>query len=143
MANLLAVDGTNFPDVIALNCASAALSLSSIPWNGPIGACRVGYSNSKKEFIINPTRKELVDSSLNLIVAGTKSKLTVMLEAEASNLDKGIFLDGIHHGLEASQLVANAISQEVVKSGKVKRLTQENSPRYVLLPALSFTWASK
>ena len=48
----------------------------------------MGYSNAKKQFIINPSRKELSDSSLNLVVAGTKSKLTVMLEAESSNLEK-------------------------------------------------------
>ena len=122
VANLLAVDGTNFPDVLALNCASAALSLSNIPWNGPIGAARVGYSKSRKEFITNPTRKELSESSLNLVLAGTKSKLTVMLEAEASNVNKELFIDGIHHGLEACQLVANAIAQEAVKSGKPKRI---------------------
>ena len=86
------MDGTNYPDVVALNCASAALSLSNIPWNGPVGAARVGYSKTKKEFIINPTRKELSESTLNLVVAGTKSQLTVMLEAEASNLNKGIYL---------------------------------------------------
>ena len=101
--------------------------MSNIPWNGPIGATRVGYSNAKKQFIINPTRKELSDSSLNLIVTGTKSKLTVMLEAEASNLDKELFVDGIHHGLEACQLVANAIAQEAVKSGKPKRLISDST----------------
>ena len=81
----------------------------------------MGYLNGKKRFIINPTRKELSDSSLNLVVAGTKSKLTVMLEAEASNLDKELFIDGIHHGLEACQLVANAIAKEAAISGKAKR----------------------
>ncbi len=121
VANLLAVDGLVFPDVIALNAASAALSLSSIPWNGPIGAVRVGYSTNNSEFIINPTRKEMATSPLNLIVAGTQSKLTVMLEAEASNFDSGLFVDGIYHGLESCQIIADAIAKETANSGKEKR----------------------
>ena len=115
----MAVDGLNFPDIVALNAASAALSVSNIPWNGPIGAVRVGYCNG--EFLINPVRKEMASSSLNLVVAGTKTKLTVMLEAEASNLDKELFLEGIACGLESCQLIADTISKEAVKIGKRKR----------------------
>ena len=115
------MDGTQFPDVVALNSASAALSLSDIPWNGPVGAVRVGYSPNLNEFIINPSRKQLSESSLNLLVTGTKTKLTVMLEAEASNIDASMFLDGIYFGLESCQLIAEAINQEAVRNGKIKR----------------------
>ena len=123
------MDGTNLPDIIALNSASAALSLSDIPWNGPIGAVRVGYSSKNQQFIINPNRKELSQSSLNLVLAGTRSKLTVMLEAEGSNFDKSLFVDGIYHGLEACQLVAEAILKETSASGKAKRPISSNPQR--------------
>ncbi|KAF6105559.1 polyribonucleotide nucleotidyltransferase 1 [Phyllostomus discolor] len=68
LCNLLAVDGVNEPDVLAINGASLALSLSDIPWNGPIGAVRVGIIDG--ECVINPTRKEISSSTLNLVVAG-------------------------------------------------------------------------
>ena len=123
------MDGTQFPDVVALNSASAALSLSDIPWNGPVGAVRVGYSANLNEFIVNPSRKQLSESSLNLLVTGTKTKLTVMLEAEASNIDASMFLDGIYFGLESCQLIAEAIHQEAVKNGKPKRTISEPTSR--------------
>lgn len=82
MCNMLAVDGVNSPDVISINAASAALALSDIPWNGPVGAVRVGIIDN--EMIINPTRKELQLSMLNLIVTATKRNLVVMLEGQAN-----------------------------------------------------------
>ena len=62
VANLLAIDGTNLPDVIALNAASASLAFSNIPWNGPVGAVRVGHT-PESGFIVNPTRHELTNRS--------------------------------------------------------------------------------
>jgi polyribonucleotide nucleotidyltransferase len=69
---MLAVDSVNDPDVLSINAASAALSMSDIPWNGPVGAVRVGKPVGSTNFIINPTRKELTSSELNLIVTGKK-----------------------------------------------------------------------
>ena len=90
---------------MALNGASAALALSDIPWNGPIGAARVAYSNSftngTSGFVLNPTRKELrtiseqSGTSLNMLVSGDKNGLVVMLEADAGNLDRSLFFDAI------------------------------------------------
>lgn len=77
---MLAVDGVNNPDVISINAASTALSLSDIPWNGPIGAVRVGLAGS--DILINPTRKELQESTLNLVISATKKNLVVMLEGK-------------------------------------------------------------
>lgn len=68
ICNMLALDGMHEPDVLAINGASAALAISNIPWNGPVGAARVGLIKDK--FITNPTRLELAESSLNLIVTG-------------------------------------------------------------------------
>jgi polyribonucleotide nucleotidyltransferase len=84
MCNLLAVDSVNDPDVVCINAASAALSLSDIPWNGPVGAVRVGLIGS--EVIINPTRREQADSALNLIVTAMNHNLVVMLEGAAENI---------------------------------------------------------
>ncbi|XP_072391010.1 polyribonucleotide nucleotidyltransferase 1, mitochondrial [Diabrotica undecimpunctata] len=81
VCNMLAVDGVNNPDILAINAASAALSLSDIPWNGPIGAVRVGFIDN--ELIINPTRRELQASSLNLVVSAMRKSLVVMLEGNA------------------------------------------------------------
>jgi len=84
MCNLLAVDSVNDPDIVCINAASAALSLSDIPWNGPVGAVRVGLVGS--EILVNPTRREQADSSLNLIVTAMKQSLVVMLEGSAENV---------------------------------------------------------
>lgn len=81
VCNMLAVDGVNNPEVLAINAASAALSLSDIPWNGPIGAVSVGLIGN--DLIINPTRKEQQQSVLNLVVSATKHNLVVMLEGNA------------------------------------------------------------
>lgn len=78
VCNMLAVDGVNNPDVVAINAASAALALSDIPWNGPVGAVRVAYIDG--EVVVNPTRKELQGSDLNLVVTAAKQNLVVMLE---------------------------------------------------------------
>lgn len=64
VCNLLAVDGVNDADVVALNAASASIALSDIPWNGPVGAVRVGKAPNSSSFIINPTRKELADTQV-------------------------------------------------------------------------------
>ncbi len=64
VCNLLAVDSVYDPDVLALNAASASLALSDIPWNGPVGAVRVGKLPDSTSFLVNPTRKELIKSQV-------------------------------------------------------------------------------
>ena len=104
-----------------MNAASAALATSNIPWNGPIGAVRVGYLKGK--IVMNPQRMQLVspDNLLNIVVAGTSQGYTVMLEAEAKNLDKSLFLDGISFGLEGCSAIAREIHAEVDKRGRQQR----------------------
>lgn len=91
ICNLLAVDSVNDPDIVSINAASAALSLSDIPWNGPVGACRVGMVGT--EYLINPTRREQAESSLNLIVTAMKHNLVVMLEGVAENVLLPVIFD--------------------------------------------------
>jgi polyribonucleotide nucleotidyltransferase len=80
----LAVDGVNNPDVINISAASAALTLSDIPWNGPVGAVRVSICNN--EIIMNPTRREQSQSILNIVESATCHNLAVMLEAAVDNI---------------------------------------------------------
>ena len=125
MCNLLAVDGVNIPDIVSINAASAALTLSDIPWNGPVGAVRVGLIDN--EVIINPTRKELSQSALNLVVSATRHNLVVMLEAAADNVLQQDFLKGIKAGVKECQNVIQAIQQLQKHYGKAKREFEPSS----------------
>ena len=130
VCNLLSTDGIHDPSVVALNGASAALSMSDIPWNGPIGAARVGYIDST--FILNPTRKQSKKlltrskNALNLLLAGTKDGMVVMLEADSANLDPKLVLDGIEFGLNSTSKIADNIHTEAVSSAITKRLNPYN-----------------
>lgn len=119
VCNVLAVDSVNNPDVLSINAASAALSISDIPWSGPIGAVRVGMIDN--EIIINPTRKEMQLSILNLVVSATKQNLVVMLEANANNILQQDFLKAIKTGTKEAQHVINNIEKMQKEFGKPKR----------------------
>ncbi|XP_075606012.1 polyribonucleotide nucleotidyltransferase 1, mitochondrial [Balearica regulorum gibbericeps] len=123
LCNLLAVDGVNDPDVLAINGASAALALSDIPWNGPIGAVRVGLVDG--ETIINPTRKQMLSSALNLVVAGAPQSQVVMLEATAENILQQDFCHAIKVGVKHTQQIIQGIQQLVKERGVVKRTVQK------------------
>ena len=125
MCNLLAVDGVHDPDVISINAASAALSVSDIPWNGPIGAVRVGLIDN--EVIVNPTRKEQSDSILNLIVVAAHQNLVVMLEATADCVKQQDFLKAIKIGVRECQHVVQGIQKLQKEKGKPKRQLDEKS----------------
>ncbi|KAM9364268.1 polyribonucleotide nucleotidyltransferase 1, mitochondrial [Pholidichthys leucotaenia] len=123
LCNLLAVDGVNDPDVLAINAASAALALSDIPWGGPIGAVRVGIIDG--ETVINPTRSEMVSSTLNLIVAGAPSNQVVMIEASAENVLQQDLCHAVKVGVKHTQQIILAIQrlaqeQKVTKRAPVK-----------------------
>ncbi len=103
------------PDIFALIGASAALAISGIPFNGPIGAARVGYLDG--QYIINPTATQLKTSQLDLVVAGTEQAV-LMVESEAKQLSEEIMLGAVVHGHEQMQVVINAIHSLVQKAGK-------------------------
>lgn len=123
ICNILAMDSYNNPDVNAINAASAALSVSDIPWNGPIGAVRLGYVDN--EVLINPTRKELQSSKLNLVVSATKQNLVVMLEGYADNILQQDLLKAIKVGTKEAQLIVNGIEKLQKICGKSKRNLEE------------------
>lgn len=122
MCNMLAIDGVNDPDVISINAASAALSLSDIPWNGPVGAVRVGLVN--EDVVINPTRKQMQNSSLNLIVTAAQGSLVVMLEGSADNLLQPDFFKALKAGVKECQIIVQSISQLQKRYGKPKRTVE-------------------
>ena len=105
-ATVMSYDGENDPGIVALIGCSAALTLSGIPFFGPIGACRIGYIDGK--FVVNPTYAEAKESNLDLVVAGT-SEGVLMVESEASELSEALMLDAVVKGHEAFQPVIEAI----------------------------------
>ncbi|XP_037876133.1 polyribonucleotide nucleotidyltransferase 1, mitochondrial isoform X2 [Bombyx mori] len=119
VCNMLAMDGTNLPETVAINAASAALALSDVPWNGPVGAVRLGQIDN--ELIINPTRKELEKSVLNLIVTATSSNLVVMLEGSASDILQQDLLKAIKLGTKEAQQIVRGIEKLQKDHGKMKR----------------------
>ena len=99
-------DLENDPDIVAMVGASAALTLSGVPFMGPIGAARVGYIGG--EYVLNPHVDEMPESSLDLVVAGT-TEAVLMVESEAKELDEEIMLGAVMFGHKAFQPVINAI----------------------------------
>src|SRR6202008_813254 len=95
-------------DIPAMLAVSAALTLSGIPFNGPIGACRVGYVDG--HYVLNPTATQLKESKLNLVVAGTEAGV-MMVESEALELSEDAMLGGVMFGHEQMQAAIQAIHE--------------------------------
>ncbi|MEE2689663.1 MAG: polyribonucleotide nucleotidyltransferase [Pseudomonadota bacterium] len=106
ICTVLAHDLENDPDIVSLVGASAALTISGVPFMGPIGGCRVGYLDGN--FVLNPQQDELVGSSLDLVVAGTREGV-LMVESEAQELEEETMLKAVTFGHEQSQAVINMI----------------------------------
>ncbi len=106
VATVISHDLENDPDIVALIGCSAALTISGIPFLGPIGGARVGYINS--QFVINPTMQEIKESSLDLVVAGTQEGV-LMVESEAKELSEELMLEAVMEGWKAFQPVINGI----------------------------------
>ena len=106
VCTLLSHDLENDPDIVALVGASAALTLSGVPFLGPIAGARVGYIDN--EYVLNPTRQQLFDSTLDLVVAGTQTSV-LMVESEAQQLSEEIMLGAVMHGHKGFQPVIDAI----------------------------------
>ncbi|XP_039312825.1 polyribonucleotide nucleotidyltransferase 1, mitochondrial isoform X2 [Solenopsis invicta] len=122
MCNMLAIDGMNDPDVIAINGASAALSVSDIPWNGPVGAVRLGMIDN--EIIVNPTRRQIQDSILNLIITAAKQNLIIMLEGSANEILEQQLRKAIKLGVKECQSIVAAITNLQKTCGKTKRVLE-------------------
>ncbi|WWO97297.1 MAG: polyribonucleotide nucleotidyltransferase [Candidatus Dasytiphilus stammeri] len=115
IATVLSLDPRINPDIVALIGTSAALSISGIPFKGPIGAARVGYIDNK--YLLNPTIEELKYSNLDLIVSGTENAI-LMVEAESKFISEDQMLEAIIYGHEQQQIVIKNIKLLVDEVGK-------------------------
>ncbi|MGE8547587.1 polyribonucleotide nucleotidyltransferase [Alcaligenes sp. WGS1538] len=103
------------PDIAAMLGASAALAISGIPFNGPVGAARVGYVDG--QYVLNPSATQLKSSDLDLVVAGTEAAV-LMVESEAKQLSEEVMLGGVVYAHEQMQAAINAIHELVEEAGK-------------------------
>jgi polyribonucleotide nucleotidyltransferase len=115
VATVMSVNPEVDSDIAALIGCSAALTLSGIPFNGPIGAARVGYLNG--EYVLNPTATQLKESQLNLVVAGTEHAV-LMVESEAQELSEDVMLGSVVFGHREMQTAINAINELADQAGK-------------------------
>ena len=118
IAFVLSADTENDPDTVAINAASCALTLSDLPFQGPIGAVRVGLVNG--QFVVNPTYSEMRDSLLNIMVAGTKDGI-VMIESGAKQVKEETVVDAIEFAHNEIKKICGAISELRERAGKPKR----------------------
>ena len=108
IATVMSLDPNIDPDIAAIIGASASIAITGVPFEGPIGAARVGYKDG--EFLLNPNVSELVSSDLDLVVAGTNDAV-LMVESEANMLAESVMLDAVMYGHEQMQVVINAINE--------------------------------
>ncbi|HYD79297.1 MAG TPA: polyribonucleotide nucleotidyltransferase [Paucimonas sp.] len=115
IVHVLSVNPEIDPDIVSMIATSAALCVSGIPFNGPIGAARVGYVNG--EYVLNPTVSQLAKSDLDLVVAGTEQAV-LMVESEANQLSEEVMLGSVVFGHEQMKVVIDAIHDLVRDGGK-------------------------
>jgi polyribonucleotide nucleotidyltransferase len=132
VATVLSHDLENDPDIVALVGCSAALTLSGIPFFGPVAAARVGYANG--EYILNPTADQMGDSALDLVLAGT-SEGVLMVESEARELSEDVMLGAVTFGHTAFQPVIQAIIELAEHAAKEPWALTEKSEEELALAA--------
>ena len=118
ICTVMSAEKTLDPDIIALIGTSAALAISGIPFNGPVGAARVGYTDEVGYFI-NPNYKALETSELDMVVAGTQDAV-LMVESQANELPEDIMLGAVLYAHQEMQVVIAAIKELVKDAGKVR-----------------------
>ena len=123
LATVISYDGENDPDIVSIIAVSAALTLSGVPFMGPIAAARVGFIND--EYILNPTKEQLNgECKLDLVVAGTDSAV-LMVESEAMELSEEIMLGAVSFGQDSFKPVTKAIIKLAEKAAKEPRELEE------------------
>ena len=115
IATVMSANRDTDPDIIAMIGCSAALAVSGIPFNGPIGAARVGYADGR--YLLNPGHEALAGSALNMVVAGTESAV-LMVESEANELSEDQMLGGVLYGQQEMRPVIAAIGELAAEAGK-------------------------
>ena len=130
VATVLSHDMENDPDIVALIGCSAALTLSGIPFFGPVGAARVGYENG--EYILNPTVAQMENATLDLVLAGTAEGV-LMVESEARELPEDVMLGAVNFGHAAFQVVIQAIIELAEHAAKEPWTLPEQSEAEIVL----------
>ena len=128
IAQVFSYDRKNQPDILAMIASSAALALSGVPFQGPIGAARVSYADGK--YVLNPSKKFVEDSEMDLVVAATKDGV-LMVKSEIGELDEATTLGAVKFGFDAQQAVIRAINELAEKAGKPRWAVAEKAPEYV------------
>ncbi len=116
ICTVVSLDPEINPDVVSMIGTSAALAVSGVPFNGPLGAARVGYIDDN--YVLNPSRSQLENSKLDLVVAGTASAV-LMVESEADCLSEEVMLGSVIFGHDSMQTVINAVSEFAAEAGTV------------------------
>src|SRR5690606_28516530 len=114
----LSSDSIHHLDIMSVNAASAALTISDVPWNGPVGAVRVGYIDG--QFVVDPTIPEMADSSLDLRIAGTRDAI-IMVEAAANEIPEDLMVEALAFGHQALQPIITLLDEMRTAVGKEKR----------------------
>lgn len=127
VVSVLSTDGENEPDILALNTVSAAIAISRIPWNGPIGAIRMGYNPQTNEHIFNPTASQGKESTLDIVVSQNGEK-TVMIEAGALQVAEDVVAEAVVKAHAQTKAVMDLINELVKEVGQEKlEVAQEAS----------------
>ena len=134
VATVLSMDPEINADIPALIGASATVSMSGLPFNGPIGAARVGYKNG--QYLLNPTAKQLAESDLHLVVAGTEHGV-MMVESEAAGLSEEVMLGAVVYGHKEMQRAIGAIREMVAEAGKPRWTWQPEAENAELASAVA------
>jgi polyribonucleotide nucleotidyltransferase len=149
IATVLSVDGENSPDVLSVVAASAALSISPIPWKGPVGAVRMGYISTPQEgekngkgFIVNPQIAECNLSELDLIVTSLKGK-TLMLEAGALQISEDVALEAIKKAQVENEKIIDFINDFTKKVGAKKEEVKANIELQELIPLIEKSYKTE
>jgi polyribonucleotide nucleotidyltransferase len=140
IAYAFSADLENPLDILAINAASAAIVISDIPWNGPVGAVRVGYVNG--EFVVNPTFEQIDDSDLDLRLAGTSDAI-LMVEAGANEVSEELMVEALDFGHKALQSLIQAQLELAEKAGKAKREVQSFPIDQDLINSITQRWESE
>lgn len=115
---LLSTDLVNDADILMVNGASAAVLISDIPWNGPVGCIRLGQIDG--EFVVNPTNEQQCDSDLDLIYVGTETEM-LMIEGSADQIPEARFIEALEYAQKAIQPIIAAQKELAAMAGKPKR----------------------
>ncbi|WP_197038412.1 polyribonucleotide nucleotidyltransferase [Billgrantia saliphila] len=141
ICTVLSTDRNHDPDIAAMLGTSAALAISGVPFNGPIGAARVGF-NEDKGYFLNPTVEELTGSELDMVVAGTE-KAVLMVESEAEELLEDEMLGAVLYGHQEMQVAIRAINELVAEAGKPKWDWQPVAENTALKQAVATAFEAK